>query len=320
MKKTVVITGASSGIGLATALKLSEQKANLVLVARGQGALEDAASQCREKGAVTLTVTADVGDFVDVQKVSQQAVASFGGFNAWINCAGIAAYGSFLDIPRDQFDRVIQTNVIGCANGSRTALEHFYPKDDGGILINISSGLGTFPGPYSSPYVTSKYAVRGLTAAIRQELLYEKRPNIKLCTVFPATIDTPFYDHTANFSGKTLQALRPVYPANDVAKAIVKLLKKPRSEVTVGAAAKWPKFFYGIAPRFVERALAYYVARQNYKNGPSHATAGNLYNSTYRRAQVGGGWDDKTRYLIPLVLATVGAVSALLVIMKRKDK
>lgn len=309
--RTIVITGASSGIGLATALRLAVPEVNLVLIARRKPPLDDVAERCRELGANVLVLTGDMGNEAEVRDMYQHILVTFGGFVVWINNASVGAYGGFLDITSDQFKRVIQTNVMGYVHGARVALEHYHVDDQGGMLINVASGLGAFPGPYASPYVASKYAIRGLSAALRQEMLYEKRSNIQICTVLPATIDTPFYQHAANLSGKEVRAMQSVYSADAVAIAITRLIQHPKGEVVVGAAARLPKLLYGVAPGLAERAMARYVSKLNYKDVPASRTEGNLFKSGNKQARVSGGWENKTRRLVN----TVVAVSALLMVV-----
>lgn len=319
MDKTIVITGASSGIGLAIALRLALPEVNLVLIARARAPLDDAAERCRNQGANVLVLTGDMGDEADVQRMYQQILTTFGGFVVWINNASVGVYGSFSDISGEQFQKVLQTNIMGYVHGAHAALEHYRANDQGGLLINIASALGAFPGPYATPYVASKYAIRGLSAALRQELLYENRTNVQVCTVLPATIDTPFYQHAAHFSGKELQAMRPVYPAESVATAVVRLIEHPKNEVVVGGAARLPKFLYAIAPDLAERAMARYVGKLNYKKTPASHTEGDLFQSEHQRARISGGWDDKSRHIINAVLV-VGAAFVIGRMLQKKRR
>jgi short-subunit dehydrogenase len=320
MENTIVITGASSGIGLAIALRLAMPGVNLALIARRRQPLDDVAARCRLQGANVLVLTGDMGNEEDVGHIYQKILLAYDGFVVWINNASVGAYGSFLDITNEQFQKVLQTNVMGYVHGARTALAHYRENGQGGILINIASALGAFPGPYTSPYVASKYAVRGLSAALRQELMYEKRKDIQVCTVLPATIDTPFYDHAANLTGKELQAMQPVYPAEAVATAVIRLIQHPKSEVVVGGIARLPKLLYGIAPGLAERAMAHYVARLSYKNTPSPTTEGNLFDSGNEYARSSGGWNDKSRHLITAAFVIGAALVARGVMRKRKEK
>lgn len=313
--RTIVITGASSGVGLATALRLAKPGVNMVLIARRRPPLDDVAEQCRERGANALVLTGDMGKEHDVDEAARRVIATFGGFDVWINNASVAAYGSFLDIPSEEFSKVLRTNIDGYIYGARAALRHFSETEQG-LLINVASALGAFPGPYISPYVTSKYAVRGLSAALRQELLYEKRRGIHVSTVLPATIDTPFYHHAANFSGKQLKAMDPVYPPEAVAAAIEKLITRPKAEVVVGAAARAPKLLYGVAPALAERIMARYVARLNYQQSPSANTNGNLFESENYSAQTSGGWS-RTGSRMWQVALGAGTLLAAIGLMKK---
>ena len=309
---TIVITGASSGIGLATALRLSTPDARLVLISRNARALEDAARQCREKGAQVLIMAGDMGSEIDVERIGRAAVETFGDIDVWVNNAGVSVYGDFLSISNQQFQKVIQTNLMGYVHGARVALEQFHASGNGGVLINVASGFGTFPSPYAGSYVASKYAVRGLSASLRQELYDKHHADIHVCTVIPATIDTPFYRHAANVSGKKLQAIPPVYPAEMVATAISRLITHPKAETVVGGVARLTSVFHRLSSYLTEYGLARYIPFFNYAKAAAPITDGDLFQaSTNTTAQVSGDWPTKSRYIFNAALMIgVGAAIA----------
>ena len=170
-ERTIVITGASSGFGKGVARRLAEQGAKLVLVARRTDLIEALANEC--------------GNANEVERVSNAALVQFGGYDAWINDAGVAALGFFDEIPLEDHHRVVQTNLLGVINGSHCAL-HQFRRQGHGTLINIASVLGKVPAPYYASYVATKFGVVGLGAALRQELRASgENESIHVCTVMP---------------------------------------------------------------------------------------------------------------------------------------
>ncbi|HEY4556323.1 MAG TPA: SDR family NAD(P)-dependent oxidoreductase, partial [Lysobacter sp.] len=182
--QTVVITGASSGFGRGTALRLAEQGANLVLAARRKDLLEQIADEYPN----ALAVHVDVADGNDVDKLAAAAIARFNRIDVWFNNAGVAALGVFEDIPREDHERVIRTNLIGAINGSHAAMRQFR-RQRSGNLINMASILGQTPAPYYASYCASKYGIVGLSAALRQELRAQGETGIHVSTILPMAAD-----------------------------------------------------------------------------------------------------------------------------------
>lgn len=287
-KKTAVITGASSGIGKATALEFASLGIDLVLTARNQEALEEVVAACRKRGVAAYAHKADVRSADSVAELAGAAIDRLGSIDVWVNNAGVIHYGSFLDITPEEFRTVIETNLMGYVYGAHAALRQF--KDQGyGTLINVGSGYGVFPVPYASAYVASKYAVRGLSASLRQELLIEKLENIHVCTVLPATIDTPVYQHAANKTGRVVQAMPPAFPVSTVVGVIRRLLTYPQPEVIAGYAAHAPALLYRLSPRLAEPAMAWYAGRFGYRDQPELEHTGNLYESR-GGGSISGNW------------------------------
>ncbi len=293
----VVITGASSGIGRATALHFARKGASLVLAARREEALESLVEQCEAYGSRAFAVPTDVSDPEAVQELGARAVEAFDRIDVWVNNAAVSFFSPFLKVPLKDFNRVIDVNVMGYVYGSRVALQRMQAQGSG-VLINVASIVGAVPQPYTSAYSMSKAAVRALGVSLRSELLLDKARKIHVCTVLPATIDTPFFNHAANYTGRRAVAMPPVYSAQKVAAAIAKLVSSPRGEVVVGRIGRSMVRQHRISPAKVETAMAYQVEKTHLsRKKPAEDTTGNLYGPSLdrRNAAVTGGWSGKRR-------------------------
>lgn len=290
--EVVVITGASSGIGRATAIAFARRQSSLVLAARNEQALHQAAEECRSLGARVLVQATDVSEASQVEALGRASVAEFGRIDVWVNNASILLFGSFEAIAEENFRRVLETNLFGYVNGARVALRHFRAQDDRGSLINIASVLARIGEPYVSAYVTSKFAIRGWSACLRQELA--DTPGIHVCTVLPSPFDTPIYQKAGNLTGRQPRSIWPVGDATDVAAAIVRLVDHPRREITVGWFGRLLTLADGLAPGLLERAIARLGPALQFSDERAQAGSGNLGEATGPFA-VSGGWREYWR-------------------------
>ena len=272
MNRTIVITGASSGFGKGVARRLAAEGANLVLAARRKHLIDDLAAECGD----ALAVGTDVGDPADVENLARAAIAKFNRIDVWINNAGVAAIGRFDEIPLEDHQQVLRTNLGGAINGSHVALRHFRQMQSG-TLINIASLLGRTPAPYYASYCASKYGVMGLCASLRQELRAHGERDIHVCAVLPMAADTTFYDHAANYTGHTLRPY-PITDAENVIDAIFGLVERPRDEVTVGMAATAGVLSQQFAPWLTESVTGVVTHELQMARAPEAPhTAGNLH-------------------------------------------
>jgi NAD(P)-dependent dehydrogenase (short-subunit alcohol dehydrogenase family) len=283
----VVITGASSGIGRATALTFARQGATVVLAARRADALHDAARECEQLGGRAMPVPTDVRDEAQVQELARRALDAFGRIDVWVNDAAVTLLGRFEECPPEVFENVIRTNLFGYVSGTRAVLPLFR-RQGYGTLINVASMVSYVSQPYASAYAISKAGIRAFTDSLRQELLDE--PDIHVCMVLPAVIDTPLFQHAANYTGRAIQAMPPVYPAQSVADAVVGLVEHPRRQVFVGNAARMAVAQHTLAPNLTQRMLARMVDRQHLQDRPAPPTAGNVLTPMPEGAGVSGGW------------------------------
>jgi NAD(P)-dependent dehydrogenase (short-subunit alcohol dehydrogenase family) len=292
--RVVVITGASSGIGAATALALARQGACVVLAARREDALNAVADECALLGARTLVVPTDVTDPDAVDRLADRAASHFGRIDAWVNNAAVATYGTLTEVPPAEFRRVVEVNLLGVAYGMRSALRHLR-DGDGGVIVNNASVLAEVAMPYLSSYNAAKHGVRGLSDTVRQELRVGGERNISVCTVLPAGIDTPFFAHAANHTGRALGPPPPIYPAELVARTIVGMIRRPRREAYAGGAARLLGLQWRVLPGAAERVLGRYGTAALFRRRTAAQTTGTVFAEHGADARTGGGWHGRAR-------------------------
>ena len=323
MNRVVVITGASSGIGRATAIELASRGDSVVLTARDAAALNDVVRECEEAGGRALALPADVTRDHEVDDVARRAVEAFGHIDVWINNAAVALFAKFEEAPPDAYRRVIETNLFGYIHGARAAMKHFKQRG-AGILINIDSVTAGAPQPYTSAYVASKYAVRGWSSCLRMELSLEHQRDIHVCAVLPAAIDTPLFQHAANYTGRAVKALDPVYAPEKVARAIAQLIEHPRAEIVVGKAGVVMMANNAMSPRMYEHVMARQIDRNHLQDKPAAPTDGNLFATTGPKA-THGGWQKRGTVTAsvrrggwPLAIGGAALLAALALLTSRK--
>jgi NAD(P)-dependent dehydrogenase (short-subunit alcohol dehydrogenase family) len=254
----VVITGASSGIGRATALAFARRGASLVLAARGAEALEETRHACAQLGANAAAVVTDVTVPADLHTLVGRTMERYGRIDVWINNAGTTLFGRLDEGPFDAHRRVIETNLIGPMYAARLVMPLFR-RQQRGILINVGSVLSQVGQAFVPAYAISKFGLHGLSEALRSDVADEL--DIHVCTVLPYAIDSPHFEAGANVIGQRAHAMQPVQAPEDVARAIVGLVDRPRRQryvpryVPLGLAAHW------LWPRVTERLLRHALVR-----------------------------------------------------------
>ncbi|HEY2004185.1 MAG TPA: SDR family oxidoreductase [Candidatus Saccharimonadia bacterium] len=287
--KVVVITGATSGIGRATALEFCKEGARVVLSGRDVEALKETEQECAANGGRTLSVVCDVSKEDQVEKLAARAAEAFGRIDIWINNAGVNLFAKFEDTPSADFRQVFETDFFGYANGARAALKRFKTQGSG-TLINVDSIEGITPKPYSTAYTSAKHAVRALASALRMELALDGAKGIEVCTVLPPSVDTPMFAHSANYTGHALKASPTSMPATEVAQAIVRLAKRPQRELVLGMAPKGSIMQYLFAPKAYEQTESRGFPARHLTEDEAAPAAGNLFNPTSPHT-TSGGWN-----------------------------
>ncbi|MGI4799090.1 MAG: SDR family oxidoreductase [Janthinobacterium lividum] len=230
----VVITGASSGIGAATAIAFAEAGARVFLGARGREGLDEVASRCVAAGGSATVRPVDCTDASAVAAFAAEACDLLGGIDLWFSCEGVGVLGRFEDVPIADHARVVDVNLVAHMNDVHAVLPIFLAQDRGTWVNMISSG-GFVATPYAAAYSASKFGLRGLSSALRGEV--SKRPHIHICDVCPIFVDTPGVDHAGNYTGTRLSLPPGSLAPETVAKAVVRLAKRPRNLTAVGAPA-----------------------------------------------------------------------------------
>jgi NAD(P)-dependent dehydrogenase (short-subunit alcohol dehydrogenase family) len=253
-QQTIVVTGASSGIGLVTARMAAKAGAAVVAVARNGDALRDLVGEIVRTGGRATFVECDVGREADIQRVVEAAENEFGGFDTWVNNAGISIFGRLWEVPMEDWHRMFDTVYWGTVYGSLAATRHFRDKDKPGAIVNIGSFFGDKAPAIQSSYSSAKFALHGFTGSLRQEIEQEGWP-ISVSLIHPGRIDTPYNEHAGNYMPMQPVHRGMIYPPEAVAEAILWCAAHPKRDMFVGAQAKFAAIIGAVAPRLTDRIM-----------------------------------------------------------------
>jgi short-subunit dehydrogenase len=283
-QQVIVITGASSGIGLATVEAAAERGAKLVLAARSKAALDEVVHRIESGGGEAIAVECDVTQREQVERVARSAIERFGRIDTWVNDAGLGLYGRLDEVADDDSRQLFDVNFWGLVYGSLTALPHL--RRNGGALINIGSEVSEAVAPLLGMYAASKHAVKGFTDALRVEIEEVDLAPVSITLIEPTAVDTPFPQHARNYMDKEPKLPSPTIEPRRVAEAILEAAVKPTRTKKVGAMAKLNTATAKFAPALGDKMSAKQYDRQQYDEPPRNP-AGILHQASETTAVVG---------------------------------
>ncbi|MCC2973408.1 SDR family oxidoreductase [Massilia sp. IC2-476] len=275
-RQVLVITGASSGIGLATAQEAAKQGAQLVLAARGADVLEAVVQGLVDDGFDAVAVVADVSLRADVERIAEVAIARFGRIDTWINNAGGTIYGRLDQVSEEDSRRLFDINFWGMVHGSLVALPHL--NRQGGALINLGSEASEVAIPMQGMYSASKHAVKGFTDALRIEVEHMDGAPVSITLIEPTAVDTPLPQHARNYMDREPKLPGPQVDPHEVAAAILHAAVVPMRTVRVGMMAELDVMLEKLVPGVVDRLAVFQVPRQQ-RDVPPRNPDGALYTS-----------------------------------------
>jgi short-subunit dehydrogenase len=259
-EQVIVLTGASSGIGLCIAEAAGRAGAKLVLAARSENALQTTVDVIKERGGVAIAVVADVSKREDVDAIVRAALAQYGRIDTWINDAGVSIYGRLDEVSDADARRLFDVNYWGVVNGSLAALPHL--RKDGGALINIGSEVSDAVVPLQGQYAASKHAVKGFTDTLRVEIEEVDKAPVSITLIQPTAVDTPYPQHARNYMHREPKLPEPMIDPERVAQAVLKAATHHMRDVRVGAGAALNAAVAKLAPSFADKRAAKQVSRQ----------------------------------------------------------
>jgi NAD(P)-dependent dehydrogenase (short-subunit alcohol dehydrogenase family) len=286
--QTALVTGASSGIGRASAIELAGRGARLVLVARGREALEEAAEEARAAGAGDVVVCpADVLDEGAIQRAVATAVDRFGRLDAVVHAAQVMAYGTIEEVPRKVFETVVETAVHGTAVVARAVLPVFRQQGEGQLVV-VNSLLGQVATPLLGSYVAAKWGQLGLVRVLQQET--RDVPGISISILQPGGVDTPIYVQAASWTGSTGRPPPPVYSPERLGRRVVALLDRPRRQVQAGIFNPLITAAFRLVPGVFDVLVGPMIQRLAIANDDVPPTDGNVFASQQEGNATEGRW------------------------------
>jgi NAD(P)-dependent dehydrogenase (short-subunit alcohol dehydrogenase family) len=259
--QTVVVTGASAGIGRATARLFAERGASVGLIARGQAGLDAAAREVEEAGGKALAVSADVADYEQVTAAAEHIEQALGPIDVWVNVAFTSVFAPFAEITAAEFKRVTEVSYLGFVYGTMAALSRMRPRGQG-TIVQVGSALGSRSIPLQSAYCGAKHAVNGFTSSLRCELLHEKS-GVQVTVVQMPAVNTPQFSWVRSKLPNHPQPVPPIYQPEVAARGVVYAADHPgRKQYWVGASTAATILVNRAVPALLDR----YLARTGYKS------------------------------------------------------
>jgi short-subunit dehydrogenase len=247
------VTGASAGLGRATARALADRGWSLGLLARGEDGLKSAADEAERAGVRALVLPVDVSNADAVSEAASAVERDLGPIEAWVNNAMTAVFGRFVDVPLEDFRRVTEVTYLGYVHGTRAALDRMRPRNRG-VIVQVGSALAYRGIPLQAAYCGAKHAIQGFTDSVRTELLHE-RSGVRICEVHAPALNTPQFRWVKSFLPNEAQPVAPIYQPEIVADAVAWLVEHPRREMWVGASTVGTVMANRLAPGLLDRYL-----------------------------------------------------------------
>jgi NAD(P)-dependent dehydrogenase (short-subunit alcohol dehydrogenase family) len=302
-QQVMVITGGTSGIGLATARRAAERGARVVLCSRNELELKETVEQIERSGGTARSVVADVSNPEDVERLATRAVEEFGGLDTWVNNAGVSFYGRLTEVAIEDMRQLFEVNFWGTVYGARAAVSRL--RGSGGALINMGSIVSDRAVPLQGAYSASKHAVKGFTDALRMELEEEGVP-ISVTLIKPSAIDTPYFQHAKNYMEVQPKPPAPVYAPEVVANAVLRAAEHPVRDITIGGGGRLLTALGSAMPRLTDFYMERAMFSGQRTDTPSEGRTGNLFRPSGQENLERGGY---TGHVMQSSLYTRAALS-----------
>lgn len=286
-QQVIVITGGTSGIGLATAKRAAERGARVVLCSRNELELKETVEQIEQSGGAARSVVADVSHPEDVERLATTAVEEFGGLDTWVNNAGVSFYGRLTEVAIEDMRQLFEVNFWGTVYGARAAVARL--RGSGGALINLGSIVSDRAIPLQGAYSASKHAVKGFTDALRMELEEAGAP-ISVTLIKPSAIDTPYFQHAKNYMEVQPKPPAPVYAPEVVANAILRAAEHPVRDITIGGGGRLLSALGTAMPRLTDFYMERAMFSGQRTDTPSEGRTGNLFRPSGQENLERGGY------------------------------